>query len=404
MTPGQKLALRASEIRSRLAELGGVDELTDEHRAEIVTLRTEYADVETRWQASTVSEDEPKPTETRTEDREMAALIEGSSIGSIFGACLEHRQTDGQTLELQTHLGLAANQIPLELIRGTEHRAVTPAPGNVAQNQSEIVPGVFPQSCAAFLGVDMPTVGVGEAVFPVLTQNANVGAPAEGAVPAGTGLGTLGETTGSFSAEVLAPSRLQAAFFYSREDRARFAGMDSALRQNLSDALSDALDNQILVGAEGLLTGTKLANHNRTTVANFAHYKSEFAYSRVDGRYAMTTADIRMVMGTGTFAHAATIYRANNSDDSALDVLAMKTAGVKVSAHVPVVDGDDRQNTVIRLGMRRDMVAPIWQGVTLIPDEITKASSGEIVVTAVMLHAVKILRTAGFYKAGTQTA
>ena len=404
MTPGQKLALRASEIRSRLAELGGVDDLTDEHRAEIATLRTEYADVETRWQASTVSEDEPKPTETRTEDRELAALIEGSSIGSIFGACLEHRQTDGQTLELQTHLGLAANQIPLELIRGTEHRAVTPAPANVAQNQSEIVPGVFPQSCAAFLGIDMPTVGVGEAVFPVLTQNANVGAPAEGAVPAGTGLGTLGETTGSFSAEVLAPSRLQAAFFYSREDRARFAGMDAALRQNLSDALSDALDNQILVGTEGLLTGTKLANHNRTTVANFAHYKSEFAYSRVDGRYAMTTADIRMVMGTGTFAHAATIYRANNSDDSALDVLAMKTAGVKVSAHVPAVDGDDRQNTVIRLGMRRDMVAPIWQGVTLIPDEITKASTGEIVVTAVMLHAVKILRSAGFYKAGTQTA
>ena len=49
------------------------------------------------------------------------------------------------------------------------------------------------------------------------------------------------------------------------------------------------------------------------------------------------------------------------------------------------------------------MVAPIWEGVTLIPDEITKASSGEIVITAVMLHAVKILRSAGFYKQETQT-
>ena len=44
------------------------------------------------------------------------------------------------------------------------------------------------------------------------------------------------------------------------------------------------------------------------------------------------------------------------------------------------------------------MVAPIWEGVSLIPDEITKAADGEIVITAVMLHAVKILRTDGFFR------
>ena len=82
----------------------------------------------------------------------------------------------------------------------------------------------------AFLGVDMPTVGVGEHIFPVLTTNATVGTPAENAAQA--------ETTGSFSADALPPSRLQASFFYSREDRARFAGMDEALRMNLSDALA----------------------------------------------------------------------------------------------------------------------------------------------------------------------
>ena len=54
--------------------------------------------------------------------------------------------------------------------------------------------------------------------------------------------------------------------------------------------------------------------------------------------------------------------------------------------------------------MARDMVAPIWEGVTIIPDEITKAKSGQIVITAVMLHAVKILRTDGFYKQETQHA
>ena len=74
---------------------------------------------------------------------------------------------------------------------------------------------------------------------------------------------------------------------------------------------------------------------------------------------------------------------------------------MKVSAHVPAVSAT-KQNAVIRLGMRRDMVAPIWEGVTLIPDEITKAANGQIVVTAVMLHAIKVLRKAGFYKQQTQ--
>ena len=59
---------------------------------------------------------------------------------------------------------------------------------------------------------------------------------------------------------------------------------------------------------------------------------------------------------------------------------------------------------MIRLGSRRDMVAPIWEGVTLIPDEITKAASGQIVITAVMLHAVRILRAEGFFKQQTQHA
>ena len=43
-------------------------------------------------------------------------------------------------------------------------------------------------------------------------------------------------------------------------------------------------------------------------------------------------------------------------------------------------------------------MAPIWEGVTLIPDEITKAGTGQIVVTAVMLHAIKVLRSDGFFK------
>ena len=397
MTNAQKLALRASEIRTRLAELAGIEEITDEQRAEIGTLRTEYTDVETRAQAAIVAGDEPKPTETNTEARELAELVEGSSIGAIFSATIEHRATSGREAELQAELNLAGNQIPLVLLRDTEHRATgaTPAPADVGTNMSEIIPAVFPDSVAAFLGVDMPTVSVGEAVFPVLTTSADVGVPAENA--------EQDETAGGFSADVLSPSRLQASFFYSREDRSRFVGMDVALRDNLSVALADKYDQQILAGDEGLLDGTNLANHNVSAQTTYALYREQFAYGRVDGKFATGTDDLKVVMGAATFAHAASQYRGNNDNTDAL--MAMLAAGiaVKVSAHVPAA-ASNKQNAVIRLGMRKDVVAPIWEGVTLIPDEVTLAKKGQIQVTAVMLHAVKILRAGGFYKQQSQHA
>lgn len=402
MTPKQKAELRASEIRKRLAELGGTEDQTDETRAEIEKLRGEYTDVETRVQALTVAGDEPAATETRKddgEDRELRSLIDGADLAGIFAAAIEHRNTDGETAELQQHFSLTPNQIPLALLRDAaplETRVVTPAPSNVGQMQAEIIPAVFPASCAAFLGIDMPTVGVGEAVYPVLTTSASVGTPAENADQA--------ETTGAFSADVLSPSRLQAAFFFSREDRARFRGMASALRQNLSDALGDELDKQILAGTNGLLTSTNLAHHNVTAVTSYANYRANFAYGRVDGKYAMSVGDLKIVMGSGTYGHAAGVFRSDNAGDrAALEDLMSATGGVKVSTHVPAV-ASNRQNAVIRLGMRRDMVAPIWEGVTLIPDEVTKAAGGQIVVTAVMLHAVKILRSDGFYKQQSQHA
>ena len=272
---------------------------------------------------------------------------------------------------------------------------MTPAPANVEQNAQPIIPYVFPQGVAAFLGVDMPSVGVGEHLFPVLTSELVVRTPAENA--------DADETTGAFSAEVLSPSRLQASFFYSREDRARFAGMDAALRENLSMGLSDGLDKQVMAGANGLLEGTNLADHNVNAISAYADYVSEFGYSRVDGKYAGTPGDLRIVMGTETFAHAGSVYRGNNADYPALDRLMAMTAGVRVSAHVPAATGN-KQNSTIRLGQRRDMVAPIWEGIAIIPDEVTKAKQGQVVVTAIMLYAVKILRTAGFYKQQTQHA
>ena len=397
MLASQKLAIRASEIRTKLAELAGTDgELSDEARAEVSTLRTEYQDVEVRFQAASTAEDvrETKSTES-PEATEYRSLIDKAELGAIYAATIEHRNTDGAEAELQSHLKIGPNQVPLDLLR-VEDRLVSPAPTSVGATEQPVISAVFANSVGEFLGVDQPTVGAGDAVFPVITTRASVKGPFVGSEEAA-------ETTGSFEAELLKPERLQASYFYKRTDAARFGGMSSALRENLSMALGDKLDAEIVNGTDGLLNGTNLDNHNVSVAISYLLFLSQFGFARVDGRYAGSVADLRSVMGSGSYAQAGSVFRGNNADQTAASELDRLTGGVRVSAHVPAV-ASSKQNAVIRLGMRRDMVAPVWEGLTLIPDEISQAKKGEIVITAVLLHAVKIIREEGFYKQQVQVA
>ena len=85
MLASQTHALRASEIRKRLAELAAVEEMNDELRSEIGTLRVEYTDVEAKYQAAVTAED--TPTETRSDDaegREIRSMIVEANVGTIF--------------------------------------------------------------------------------------------------------------------------------------------------------------------------------------------------------------------------------------------------------------------------------------------------------------------------------
>lgn len=395
MTKRQKLELRISTLRSELNDLGGQD---DADRKVIDEKVEELQVLEARRRALIAAGDEGEVT--RVDDAEGAELrrLEGeASVGSIFQAAIENRATEGVEKELQEHFDLAANQIPLSLLR-IEDRAVTPAP-NTGRTQQPVIPAVFPMSCAAHLRIPQPTVAAGEAVYPVLGTNADAADYAESAA--------VTEPAGSFTASVLSPRRISASFRYTREDRAKFPQIDSALRMNLSDALASGFDKYILTKDEvGLLdlSDGPLTDADESSEMTFASYRSSL-YSRVDGRYAHMASDVRMVVGSATYAHMSTKYRGNNADTAAVDLLMEKSGGLKVSAHVPAMDATSKaQQAVMALGMARHAVAPIWNGVTIIPDEVTGASKGEIVLTAIMLAQFKVLRAAGFKKIGYKIA
>ena len=400
MTNSQKHALKLSEQAARLNEIGLLegDAYSEEVRAKETKLQEESRNSRTRYESALVAEGDDAQLAgaqfsrgDSPEDRAYLELTGKSNVGSVITAVMEHRAVDGADAELQQHHGLASNQIPLDLLRApVEDRAVTPALTNVGAAEQTVLQPVFAAGVGAFLAIDRPQIPMGDAVFPVLKTRPDVRGPFSDSSDAA-------DTTGGFDSELIPPNRVQASFVHRRTEAARFPSLDSSLRMALNAGLEEKLDYEAIAGDEGLLTGTKLANHNSNSTAAFTDYLSRFAYARVDGRHAQQTTDVRGVVGVATYAHMGVSYRSANADFTVLDSLAKKTGGVRVSAHVPAAVSN-KQNAVVRLGSRRDMVQPVWTGVTIIVDEISLVGKGEIEITAVLLANTKILRAAGFHK------
>ena len=399
-----KAQLELSEVREQINALQELDAPTEAQASELRAAKAKYKELEGTYRAAVNAEEAEERAEqdaageTRNGDAESVELRQlerNASIEDVARAALTGAPTAGATGELQQHLGLPGNSVPLALLR--EERAATPAPANVGASQAAIIMPLFARTAASFLGVDMPTVGVGERVYPVLTTRPTVGAPAAGAEQA--------ETTGAFDAQVLSPKRLQASFYFRVEDVAKFQGMEGSLRMALNDGLGEALDNAIINGSDyGLLHGTNLADHAAAAEATWAQYRSTLAYSRVDGRWADSVSQLRILVNPETYAHASTKFRANDADGpSALADLEAATGGVRVSALMPAAAAK-KAEAIVRRGMEPAMVAPIWEGVRIIRDEVTKASTGEVVLTAIMLFSAKIIRAAGFHKQELQVA
>ena len=406
MTAAQKTFIevqkRQSTLRGEFNTLRGVETRSAEQDTRLTALDGELTDSETEFRTAadallTEQTTETAPGGEDSEAREKRELCVKANVGDVYNSILEKRgATDGATAEAQAAHGCAPNQIPLAMLAApAEVRAVTPTPGASQTDQAETVQPVFATGAGAFLGIDRPSVAMGQAVYPVLTSRPTVGGPHSASTD-------VADTTGAFSADLLPPKRIQPGFVYRRTDAMQFSGMDSALRMALNSGLQEKLDLDAIAGADGLLTGTNLGNHNVTAATTFALYLSQFLFSRVDGRYAGMKSDIRVLMGSATYGHAGSVYQ-SSAYKSALSALEQESGGVRVSAHVPAV-ASNRQNAVVRLGMRRDMVQPVWGAVTIIVDEVTLSGKGEIEVTAVLGMNTKILRAAGFYKQQSQHA
>ena len=402
MKQSQTLAIRASEVRARLNELAGIVELDDAQRGELDTLTGEYRDVEARYRAALTSESaeletreagEPADPETR----EARELLGKAQLHRWAAAAVRGRSVDGIEAETGAAFG-CAGLIPLELLgeaRAVEHRAITPAPATgTPQNMAAILPAVFDRTAAAWLGVEMPTVAAGTASYPVITSSVEAAPKAKGAAAP--------ETAGTISPFTVTPRRITGAFRIAREDEAMLPGLESALRGNLSSVLGDQVDAQVVAGdnvapnLNGVNTQLTAPTAPAAAAETFDRYVAAVA-SHVEGLYAVSMADVRMLVGPHTYRHAAATFRGTDGETAAQTYLASHTGGFRASRRIADPASHIQRAIVRRTAPGRAAVAPVWQGVELVRDPYTAAGKGETVLTVILLMGgVAILRPSAF--------
>ena len=131
MTPTQKIQVRMSETREKL---NGMLEVREDDAAKLAERQKLIGDLkalEVEYRTAIEADGVDSP-----ETREWADVSGRFDLGEMFTDVMEHRASDGAIAEVQKERGLAANAIPTEMLM--EKRAVTPAPGDVGQTQTEI--------------------------------------------------------------------------------------------------------------------------------------------------------------------------------------------------------------------------------------------------------------------------
>ena len=249
MRKSAQLTIRASEIKSEINALDPGDATLEKRRELLASLNTVEAELRTAITAEEADNaTAPDANGLTPEEREFRELTTKAELRMAFRAVMNGDPLTGAEKELQEHRGLTGHNIPWDLIGPrtaprTEDRAdsVSAAPADSHLQQHPILGRVFARSATATLGVAMPMVSTGQQNFPVVASTDSAVILAKDAAEGDA-------ADASIVAKVIEPTRLQRSYVFRREDQAVLGGLEEALRADLSMAVADLLDAQVLAG------------------------------------------------------------------------------------------------------------------------------------------------------------
>ena len=405
MTPLGNLELRAGEIRRRLAAIGGMDELTDEVRTELDTLRREYDDNEQRQGALKIAGDVPAaPIETRNdgEGREFRDLRSKASFGPYLVAAMGGRGVSaGAELELNQHLGIVDGYFPLEIIAPNPLEQRAARDGDAATMQSSWLDRVFHSTAAERVGISFRPVAPGIAAYPVTTAG---GSGAQRGRTQDTA-----ESTYTFNVSEMKPARRAVHGIYSIEDDMRLPGMADAIERDMRAGMVESIDRTVFNGDttanENIadITGMRTAGISEFTLTQTNKVKGDETLkaflAHVDGSYASSLADVRIVASVGSnvlwygSVHAATV---ENQTMAQFMMASGVTWSVRGGIDTNTANGDFGAYVGLSNGIEGAGIAAVWSQASLVRDIYSGAKSGEVQLTLNYLWQLAFPRTANF--------
>ena len=415
MTEAQRLQIKASEQRSRLNTLSGIDTLTDDQRGELDTLSAAYSNTEAQVRASLLAESEAVEVETHatttldSESRERLRLRSRVSVGGYIAARLAGSEPGGALAEYGAACKTPTGEIPIDAFEqdrpATEDHAdaVTAAPSTVGVNVGPIHPAVFAASIGPRLGVTMPTVSSGTYAELRITTSATAGARTKGEARESSAL-----VLGAVSTK---PRSISARISFRAEDRLEIgtAAFEPSIRSNMTMALSSEYDDQIINGSgtapavQGLFAQLPRPAANPTTVADFDSMLSTVA-GQIDGLWSRSLSDVLTVVPPDAYKLSTTAFRdvgTNNGhrgDISAQAYLQRETAGWWTASRMPNAPSTgDNANVASAICYRRGQslataVHPVWSSIN-ISDPYTDSGSAVHHVTVHLFVGAQVLVT-----------
>ena len=335
-----------------------------------------------------------------SEEKAEVELRSKVDFGKYIGAAMTGTGvTNGAEAELNSLLGLAANQFPMDLLAPVEKRALRDGDADVMARSW--VDRVFADSAAMRLGISFESVPPGITAHPVLTAGGS--GEQRGRTQA------AGEATYSFTVSELKPTRNAVHGVYSIEDHARVPGLSDAILRDMREGIVEKVDRTIFRGDDTAnentadIAGLETLTIGEETITQTNKVKAdktlEAFLSFVDGIYATSLADLSVVaaVGANTLWYS-TIH--NSAADNETIARFLMAAGLSwmVRGHIEsaTANGDFGAFVGLARGMSGAGVAPVWNRGELVRDPYSNANKGEVKLTVNWLWNFGLPRTANF--------
>ena len=416
MLKSQSALVEMSKVREE------INALPDDADAETLNgLTARYQRTEAAYRAALIAEGEDAPADPPAEDGQQAevrGLLKRASLGVYLTGAAAQQEVGGAEKELRQAIfgdDARADLFPIDLLAAMPASVAAPAAEEradaatniataTAENQAGIIGRVFAETAAAYLGVAMPTVGVGQANYPVLTAGTTGDIRSPG-VAHDAGAATL-------VVETINPVRATARYLFGIESSALVRGFEEALAQDIRAALGDKLDN-LAINGQAAVAGVSPAFEGilnalddptaATAAANWETYLGAYT-DQVDGKYSSDGSNVRLLVNPATFKHAWDLP-AGTSGRAGLLREYLPAGRFRAAFNMPASSNTSVAAAIaFATGNGMGYVAPVWRGVSAIRDPYTAASEGQVALTLQMLMGGKMVRDAMYAQLSFMTA